>query len=36
VETGLWLRPAYFPRASETDWLDTVVREVETVRARPR
>ncbi|ACS39408.1 sarcosine oxidase subunit alpha family protein [Methylorubrum extorquens] len=34
VETGLWLRPAYFPKGGETDWLDTVVREVETVRAR--
>ncbi|CAO4163680.1 sarcosine oxidase subunit alpha family protein [Methylorubrum populi] len=34
VETGLWLRPAYFPKAGETDWLETVVREVETVRAR--
>ena len=34
VETGLWLRPAYYPRAGETDWLQTVIREVETVRAR--
>ena len=32
VETGLWMRPAYFPRAGERDWLDTVKREVETVR----
>jgi sarcosine oxidase subunit alpha len=32
VETGLWLRPSYFPRAGETDWLDTVKREVTTVR----
>ncbi|MER2265918.1 sarcosine oxidase subunit alpha family protein [Methylobacterium oxalidis] len=33
VETGLWLRPAYFPRAGERDWLETVNREVNTVRA---
>ncbi|MFD1300275.1 sarcosine oxidase subunit alpha family protein [Methylobacterium marchantiae] len=33
VETGLWLRPAYFPRAGESDWLETVNREVNTVRA---
>jgi sarcosine oxidase subunit alpha len=32
VETGLWLRPSYFPRAGERDWLDTVKREVTTVR----
>lgn len=32
VETGLWLRPAYFPRSGEGDWLTTVKREVETVR----
>lgn len=32
VETGLWLRPSYFPHAGETDWLDTVKREVTTVR----
>ncbi len=32
VETGLWLRPSYFPRAGETDWLETVIREVNTVR----
>lgn len=32
VETGLWMRPAYFPRAGERDWLDTVSREVATVR----
>ncbi|WP_430911515.1 sarcosine oxidase subunit alpha family protein [Methylobacterium sp. sgz302541] len=33
VETGLWLRPAYFPRAGETDWLESVSREVNTVRS---
>ncbi|WP_181337561.1 sarcosine oxidase subunit alpha family protein [Hyphomicrobium methylovorum] len=32
VETGLWLRPSYYPRAGENDWLDTVKREVNTVR----
>ena len=33
VETGLWLRAQYYPRAGETDWLDTVSREVRTVRS---
>jgi glycine cleavage system aminomethyltransferase T len=32
VETGLWLRPSSFPRPGEGDWLDTVKREVQTVR----
>ena len=32
VETGLWLRPSYYPRAGERDWLETVTREVNTVR----
>jgi heterotetrameric sarcosine oxidase alpha subunit len=32
VETGLWLRPSYFPRPGEKDWLETVSREVTTVR----
>lgn len=32
VETGLWLRPSSFPRPGEGDWLDTVKREVNTVR----
>jgi sarcosine oxidase subunit alpha len=32
VETGLWMRPSYYPRAGEKDWLATVVREVNTVR----
>jgi sarcosine oxidase subunit alpha len=34
VETGLWMRAAYFPRAGETDWLETVIREVNTVRTK--
>jgi methylglutamate dehydrogenase subunit C len=33
VETGLWLRAQYFPRAGERDWLTTVNREVTTVRS---
>ena len=33
VETGLWLRAQYFPRAGERDWLETVTREVRSVRA---
>lgn len=33
VETGLWLRPSYFPRRDERDWLQTVTREVRTVRS---
>lgn len=33
VETGLWLRPSYFPRPGERDWLETVTREVNTVRS---
>ncbi|WP_072394355.1 sarcosine oxidase subunit alpha family protein [Hyphomicrobium sp. CS1GBMeth3] len=32
VETGLWLRPSYFPRPGEKDWLESVSREVTTVR----
>ncbi|HEX8664561.1 MAG TPA: glycine cleavage T C-terminal barrel domain-containing protein, partial [Beijerinckiaceae bacterium] len=32
VEAGLWLRPQYFPQPHEGDWLDTVSREVRTVR----
>lgn len=34
VETGLWKRPAYFPRPGEADWPQTVIREVETVRSK--
>jgi len=33
VETGAWLRAQYYPRPDETDWLDTVSREVRTVRS---
>ena len=33
VETGLWLRAQYFPRAGERDWRESVDREVRTVRA---
>ena len=33
IETGLWLRPQYFPTFGETDWLETVTREVKTVRS---
>ena len=33
VETGLWLRPSYFPRPGEKDWFETVKREVLTVRS---
>jgi methylglutamate dehydrogenase subunit C len=33
VEAGAWLRAQYFPRAGETDWLDTVKREVAAVRS---
>jgi heterotetrameric sarcosine oxidase alpha subunit len=32
VETGLWMRPAYYPRPGEKDWLESVSREVNTVR----
>jgi methylglutamate dehydrogenase subunit C len=32
VETGMWLRPSYFPRTGEKDWLESVTREVNTVR----
>lgn len=33
VQTGPWLRAQYFPRAGESDWLATVIREVKTVRS---
>ncbi len=33
VETGLWLRSSYFPRAGETSWRETVDREARAVRA---
>ncbi len=32
VETGLWLRAQYFPQPGETDWLETVNREVQATR----
>ena len=32
VETGLWLRAQWFPAPGETDWLETVDREVKAVR----
>jgi sarcosine oxidase subunit alpha len=32
VSAGLWLRAQYFPQAGETDWLESVTREVNTVR----
>jgi len=32
VETGPWLRAAYFPKAGEADWLQTVQHEVKSVR----
>jgi methylglutamate dehydrogenase subunit C len=34
VETGHWLRAQWYPRTGESDWLDSVNREVQTVRAR--
>jgi methylglutamate dehydrogenase subunit C len=34
VETGLWYRAQWFPAAGETDWLESVTREVLTVRER--
>ena len=33
VEAGPWLRAAYFPRKGETDWRQSVEREVKTVRS---
>ena len=32
VETGLWYRAAWFPRAGETTWRDSVDREVLNIR----
>jgi sarcosine oxidase subunit alpha len=34
VESGPWLRAQYFPRAGEENWLETVNREVRSVRER--
>jgi sarcosine oxidase subunit alpha len=33
METGAWLRAQYYPRPGETSWLETVDREVRTVRS---
>ena len=33
METGAWLRAQYYSRPGETDWLETVNREVRTVRS---
>jgi sarcosine oxidase subunit alpha len=33
VEAGQWLRAQYYPRGAETDWLETVNREVRATRA---
>ncbi|SIQ98486.1 N-methylglutamate dehydrogenase subunit C [Rhizobium sp. RU20A] len=33
VETGLWYRSAWFPRAGETTWRESVDREVTTTRS---
>jgi sarcosine oxidase subunit alpha len=34
VEAGEWLRAQWYPRAGEGDWLESVSREVSTVRQR--
>jgi len=34
VETGLWYRTQWFPKAGETHWLESVSREVKTARER--
>jgi sarcosine oxidase subunit alpha len=34
VETGYWLRAQWYPRPGEPDWLDSVSREVRTVRSQ--
>ena len=33
VDTGLWKRAQWYPRAGEKDWLDSVTREVKAVRS---
>jgi methylglutamate dehydrogenase subunit C len=33
METGAWLRAQYYPQPDESDWLETVSREVRTVRS---
>ena len=32
VDTGLWQRAQWYPRAGEKDWLESVTREVKAVR----
>jgi sarcosine oxidase subunit alpha len=32
METGAWLRPQWFPEPGESDWMESVVREVNAVR----
>ena len=34
VDAGQWKRPQWFPKPGETDWLQSVVREVRGVRER--
>ena len=34
VETGNWLRAQWFPEPGETDWLESVTREVKATRER--
>ncbi|MCB1500092.1 MAG: sarcosine oxidase subunit alpha family protein [Bauldia sp.] len=34
VETGNWLRAQWYPEAGETDWLESVTREVKGTRER--
>jgi sarcosine oxidase subunit alpha len=34
IEAGLWYRPSYFPKPSETTWLESCNREVNMVRNR--
>jgi sarcosine oxidase subunit alpha len=34
VETGLWMRSSWFPLPNETDWLESVIREVNATRER--
>lgn len=33
IEAGQWLRPRWFSKPGETDWFESVTREVKTVRA---
>ncbi|MCA0026019.1 MULTISPECIES: sarcosine oxidase subunit alpha [unclassified Mesorhizobium] len=33
VDTGLWKRAQWYPRTDEKDWLESVTREVKTVRS---